>query len=115
MADEKGLRGILRGADLCLTGEGRIDEQTLRGKTVAGVARCAREAGVPVIAFAGSIDAAVEPQLAAGGIACAVPIVDMPMTLASAFEDAGLLLERAAARVGRLIALEAAAQPELRH
>jgi len=115
VAEVKALRESLGGADLCLTGEGRIDEQTLRGKTVAGVARCAREAGVPVIAFAGSIDVAVEPQLAQSGIACAIPIVDTPMTLERAFENAAPLLERAAARVGRLLALEPAATPELRH
>ena len=104
IAEVKGLRGVLGGADLCLTGEGRIDKQTLRCKTVAGVARCAREAGVPVIAFAGSIDATVEPGLAECGVGCAMPIVEQPMTLESAFVNAGPLLERAAARVGRLLA-----------
>ena len=44
---------LLPGCDLILTGEGRIDEQSLRGKVVAGVARRAREAGVPVCAIVG--------------------------------------------------------------
>ena len=44
----------IRGADLVITGEGRIDAQSLRGKVVSGVARCARSHRVSVIAFAGS-------------------------------------------------------------
>ena len=52
-----GLRAHLAGnTDLVLTGEGAIDAQTLTGKTPAGVAGAAREAGVPVIAFAGRVD-----------------------------------------------------------
>lgn len=42
-------------ADLIITGEGRIDAQTLHGKGPAGVARLAREMGKPVVAFAGSV------------------------------------------------------------
>ena len=110
VAEVRQLRGALAAADICLTGEGRIDEQTLRGKTVHGVARCAREAGLPTLAFAGVIDAAVEPSLAEHGIACAIPIVDGPMSLERALRDAPLLLERAATRVGRMLSLEPAAQ-----
>ena len=40
-------------ADLVVTGEGSLDEQTLNGKTPAGVAAAARKAGVPVVAVAG--------------------------------------------------------------
>lgn len=42
-------------ADIVFTGEGRIDEQSLRGKVVIGVARRAKKAGVPVVAFVGDI------------------------------------------------------------
>jgi glycerate kinase len=48
------LRERIRGADLVITGEGRLDGQTQYGKTVAGVARMAAEEGVPVIAVPGS-------------------------------------------------------------
>lgn len=44
----------LTGCDLCLTGEGRLDEQTRSGKVVAGVARLASGAGVPVVALVGA-------------------------------------------------------------
>ncbi len=45
----------LAGAGLVLTGEGRIDNQTTRGKTICGIADRAKKAGVPVIAFAGEL------------------------------------------------------------
>ncbi len=48
------LRERARGADLVVTGEGRMDAQTLQGKAPAGLARIAREAGVPCVAFCGS-------------------------------------------------------------
>jgi len=46
-------RQRLAEADLIITGEGRIDEQTIFGKTIAGVLRCAAEKQIPVIAVAG--------------------------------------------------------------
>ncbi len=49
-----GLADRLRGASLVITGEGRIDFQTPRGKVVAAVARTAREADVPVWVVAGT-------------------------------------------------------------
>jgi glycerate kinase len=48
-----GLLDLLTGADLVITGEGSLDEQTLRGKAPAAVAAAARAAGVPVVAVAG--------------------------------------------------------------
>jgi glycerate kinase len=43
----------LTGADLVVTGEGSLDDQTLRGKAPAGVAAAARAAGIPVVAVCG--------------------------------------------------------------
>ncbi|MBD3942789.1 glycerate kinase [Microbacterium sp. NEAU-LLC] len=51
--DFTGLRERLVGADLVVTGEGSIDEQSLGGKTPVGVARAARAIGVPVVAVCG--------------------------------------------------------------
>ncbi|KLL11242.1 glycerate kinase [Protofrankia coriariae] len=51
--DLVGIDDALLGADLVVTGEGSLDEQTLRGKAPAGVAARARAAGVPVVAVAG--------------------------------------------------------------
>jgi len=50
-----GLAEKVRGADLVITGEGRIDGQTVHGKTPIGVARVAMAAGVPVAAVAGRL------------------------------------------------------------
>jgi glycerate 2-kinase len=102
VAEVRGLAAALRGADLCLTGEGRIDEQTLRGKVVDGVAALAREAHVPVIAFGGSVEVAVEPALRARGVRC-VPIVPGPVTLEAAMRDTAQNLRAAAARVAALM------------
>jgi len=54
----------LRRADLCLTGEGRIDAQTLSGKAVLGVARAARARGVPTVVLAGRIEEDARARLA---------------------------------------------------
>jgi len=59
--DEVGFDRALAGADLCITGEGRIDGQTLRGKVVSAVAQRCRSAGVACIAVGG----VVEPEAAA--------------------------------------------------
>lgn len=53
--DTVGLCEKMQEADLCLTGEGRIDSQTAFGKTPKGVADVAARYGVPVIAFGGSV------------------------------------------------------------
>ena len=47
---------LLADAALVLTGEGRLDEQTLMGKAPAGVAERARQCGIPCVAVGGSID-----------------------------------------------------------
>ena len=46
---------IIKDADLIITGEGRIDNQTVLGKVPAGIARAAKHRGVPVIAIGGSL------------------------------------------------------------
>lgn len=51
-----------------MTGEGKIDLQTLHGKTVDGVAKMAQERGVPVIAFAGTVANEAVDKLRGRGI-----------------------------------------------
>lgn len=55
VAETVGLGERVRGADIVITGEGRLDRQSGFGKTTSGVAREAREAGKPVVALVGSI------------------------------------------------------------
>ncbi len=52
--------------DLCLTGEGRIDAQSISGKACMGVARAASKHGVPTIALVGAVGSGAEQCLAAG-------------------------------------------------
>ena len=89
-------------ADLVLTGEGRLDSQTLEGKGPAGVAAMARALGKPVIAFAGSIE---EHPGILEHFDAAVPIIDRPVSLEEAMQNAAPFLERAAARTARLLRL----------
>ena len=53
--DTVGFDEIVRGARLVITGEGRLDSQSLRGKVVSGVAARAKQAGVPVVALVGAV------------------------------------------------------------
>ena len=53
--DITGFETLANGADVIFTGEGKIDSQSLRGKVVIGVARKAKEMGIPVIAVVGDI------------------------------------------------------------
>ena len=83
----------VQGADLVITGEGRFDAQSRMGKTVWGVAACARRAGVPVIVIAGQV-AGEAVRCEADGIAavCAVsgpqdPVPDSPATAAQQLRD----------------------------
>jgi glycerate kinase len=58
--DTVGFDRLAEGADLILTGEGKIDFQSLRGKVVIGVARRAKKIRVPVIAVVGDIEDNIE-------------------------------------------------------
>lgn len=85
------LADAVEGATLVFTGEGRMDAQTLRGKTPAGVARIAQRAGVPVIALAGSLGEGYE-ELHAGGITAAFSLAPGPVTLQQACDNAAQYL-----------------------
>jgi glycerate kinase len=58
VADAIELDERIEGADLILTGEGFLDDQSFEGKAVGGVAELGREAGVPVLAIVGDADPA---------------------------------------------------------
>lgn len=64
--DTVGFEGIINDADVIFTGEGKIDGQSLRGKVVIGVARRAKVAKVPVVAFVGDIGDGVDPAYGEG-------------------------------------------------
>lgn len=91
------LAGKMAQADFAVTGEGRLDAQSLFGKVPVGIARLGRRTATPVIAFAGAVEG--DPDLFRDeGLAAVVPIVDAPMPLSAALERAPELLSRAARR-----------------
>ena len=100
-----GLEGRLADADLCITGEGRLDAQSIRGKVVAGVARACARAGVPCVAITGSLDLGA-PELP--GLAAVVPTaVDPDLGLAHSLEHAEELYRLAVRRALGLVFLGA--------
>jgi glycerate kinase len=83
VAQVLGLDELVGAAALVVTGEGSLDRQSLAGKGPVALARMAREAGVPAIAFAGRLAVPAE-DLRAAGIAAAFSIVRGPATLEEA-------------------------------
>lgn len=65
VADHTGFAGTLESADLVITGEGFIDEESFEGKVVGGVAQLARSNGVPLLAIAGQVFDGIESQIEA--------------------------------------------------
>ncbi len=85
----------VKGADLVITGEGRIDGQTAQGKTPVGVARIAKVENIPVIALAGSVGDGVE-AVYEQGIDALFPVVHGAVSLDVALAKGGENLTRAA-------------------
>jgi glycerate kinase len=90
------------GADLVITGEGRLDQQTLSGKAVCGVAAAAARLDLPVLVLAGAVEPGIEERLP--GRTVAMCIADGPMTSAECRARAAELVARAADRGLRLFA-----------
>ena len=88
----------VRDADLVITGEGRIDFQTVHGKTPIGVARVARRHGKPVIGIAGSLGAKVG-VVHEHGIDAVFSVLSTPCTLDEALRDAAANVELTARNV----------------
>ncbi|MFW5867428.1 MAG: glycerate kinase [Armatimonadota bacterium] len=84
--DAVDLLSAMRGADLCVTGEGAIDSSTAYGKTPAGVTSVAMREGVPVIAIAGGV-AFDAVSLHERGFHALASILNRPMSLAEAMES----------------------------
>lgn len=101
VAELVGLDAAVQGADLVITGEGRFDAQTLRGKTPFGVARIAQRHGVPVIVIAGTLGEGYE-QMYAHGVDAAFALPSGPMSLEQACSEAPRLLRERAADIARV-------------
>ena len=94
----------LQDVDLVVTGEGRIDGQSAKGKVPAGVAKRAKKLNKPLVAVAGGVGEGAE-GLYSIGTDLILPIVDGPMELRQAMDEVGRLLERTGERLARIITL----------
>lgn len=86
------LENTIKDADLVITGEGRIDNQSVYGKAPVGIAKLAKKYGIPVIAIVGSSDRNLE-AIYENGIDLVLDIVNEPMPLEKAIKDVKELLE----------------------
>ncbi|KHD84889.1 glycerate kinase [Heyndrickxia ginsengihumi] len=94
------LNELVEGADLVITGEGKVDFQTASGKTPMGVAQTALKKNVPTIIIAGSVGKGVE-TLYQHGIVSVHSIINRPMELKECMHNAKELTEFAAEQVVR--------------
>jgi glycerate 2-kinase len=95
-----GFDRAVAGADLVVTGEGKLDAQSLHGKAPVGVARAAGAHGVPVVALAGAVEVA-DRELRAAGFEEAHALAELEPDPERSMAEAAPLLERLAERVGR--------------
>jgi len=101
MLDLSNFDAVAAGADLVITGEGSLDEQSLGGKTPVGVAEAAGRSGVTTVAVAGRCQLD-ETQLRGAGIVAAYPLTELEPDTARSMADAATLLRT----VGRRSAQE---------
>lgn len=97
-----GFETALDQADLVITGEGRLDEQTLRGKLIKGITQRARQKAVPVIALCGALQASPE-AVRSIGLQAAFSIQNRPVDLETALQETASRLEETAFHVGQLL------------
>lgn len=93
---------IVSDADLVITGEGRIDSQTIHGKTPIGVARAAKKFHIPVIGIAGCLSNDCD-VVYEHGIDAVFSVVPRAMALADAFEEAAFNVQMTARNVAAML------------
>lgn len=95
----------LKNADLVITGEGKIDEQTLMGKAPQGVLTEAKKANIPVIAIAGGVENI--QKLNEGGFSAVFSITPypMPLNLAMDMETTRRNIQNTISQIMRTISL----------
>jgi glycerate kinase len=100
-----GFEAIVKHADLVITGEGRIDSQTIHGKTPIGVARMAKRYGKPVIGIAGclSSDAAV---VHGHGFDANFSVITQVCTMEEALTNAAVNVRTASRNIAAILKME---------
>ena len=95
----------IKNADVIITGEGKIDEQTMKGKVVAGIAALATKYNKPIIAVCGSRN--ITPtQLQQINIHACFSIMDKPMQIGEAMQKASQLLINTSFNIGSLLLIK---------
>ena len=93
---------VVKEAAFVITGEGRTDFQTAYGKAPVGVAKVAKQFGVPVFCISGGLGDGADDVLAQG-IDATMSICSRPLSLEECMRDGATLIEEAAARLCRLL------------
>ena len=88
------------GADLVVTGEGSLDDQSLAGKAPIGVARAAARSGVAVVAIAGRLRLSPQ-QLRQAGISAAYALTDLEPDLDRCIANSSSLLRQLVASIAK--------------
>jgi glycerate 2-kinase len=99
-----GFDRVFADADVVITGEGSLDEQTLHGKGPFGIAKRAANNGIPVIGFAGKVPVQRHKELSKY-FNILIPIGNAPSELSMALRNTADNLKRSACEVGNLMAL----------
>ncbi|MGF1718867.1 glycerate kinase [Vibrio kyushuensis] len=103
--DAVNLSDVVKDANLVITGEGRIDSQTIHGKTPVGVARTAKQFGLPVIAIAGSTAADCE-VVHEHGIDAAYSVVLGATDLPTALKEAAFNVEMTSRNIAKALTIK---------
>lgn len=88
--------------DLCISGEGSIDSQSINGKTISGIAKRCKKHNVPLICFGGKIKGDMT-SLYEAGVSAVFSINDRPKTLEEALKEGETALENCTENVLRII------------
>lgn len=102
IAELNQLADKIQGADWVITGEGKLDQQTLNGKTPFGVAKIAQATNIPVIVIAGTLGQNYQ-ALYEHGITAAFSLTSGPSTLEQACQNAAELIRARTTDIARLI------------
>ena len=99
--EQMNLVNHIQNSDLVITGEGKVDQQTLSGKVVKGLADLCQKFHVPLTVVCGTLTISPE-EIRSAGITYAVSVLNRPMDLETAQRDAFTLVKEATFNLVRL-------------
>ncbi len=92
----------IKEADVVITGEGKIDQQSLHGKLLYSISAICKKHQKPLLAFSGILDVTPQ-QLEEAGVTAAFSIINKPIPLEESYRNAAILLEQTAYSVGKMM------------